>query len=110
MSEEMSHEQTANNEQGENTAEKKQNEKTSEKRKAAKDPFAETVKIKLPLIRGQGDVHVGVNGRFWQIQRGVSVDVPKPVYEVLQHQEEMELVAQAYEEELAKKNAAMDKT
>ena len=53
---------------------------------------------------------MGVNGRFWQIQRGVSVDVPKPVYEVLQHQEEMELVAQAYEEELAKKNAAMDKT
>lgn len=85
-------------------------ELTENKRKAAKDPFAETVKIKLPLIRGQGDVHVGVNGRFWQIQRGVSVDVPKPVYEVLQHQEEMELLAQEYEEKLAQKNAAMDKT
>lgn len=91
-------------------SEKTNQEKTESNKQTMMDPFAETVKIKLPLIRGQGDVHVGVNGRFWQIQRGVSVDVPKPVYEVLQHQEEMELVAQAYEEELAKKNAAMDKT
>lgn len=103
MSEEMNQEQNENNEQGENTAAKKNQKK-------AKDPFSETVKIKLPLIRGQGDVHVGVNGRFWQIQRGVSVDVPKPVYEVLQHQEEMELQAQAYEEALATKNAEMEKT
>lgn len=91
-------------------SEKTNQEKTESNKQTVMDPFAETVKIKLPLMRGQGDVHVGVNGRFWQIQRGVSVDVPKPVYEVLQHQEEMELVAQAYEEELAKKNAAMDKT
>lgn len=91
-------------------SEKTNQEKTESNKQTVMDPFAETVKIKLPLIRGQGDVHVGVNGRFWQIQRGVSVDVPKPVYEVLQHQEEMELVAQAYEEELAKKNDAMDKT
>lgn len=91
-------------------SEKTNQENTGNNKQTVMDPFAETVKIKLPMIRGQGDVHVGVNGRFWQIQRGVSVDVPKPVYEVLQHQEEMELVAQAYEEELAKKNAAMDKT
>lgn len=91
-------------------SEKTNQENTGSNKQTVMDPFAETVKIKLPLMRGQGDVHVGVNGRFWQIQRGVSVDVPKPVYEVLQHQEEMELVAQAYEEELAKKNAAMDKT
>ena len=91
-------------------SEKTNQENTGSNKQTVMDPFAETVKIKLPLMRGQGDVHVGVNGRFWQIQRGVSVDVPKPVYEVLQHQEEMELVAQAYEEELAKKKAAMDKT
>lgn len=91
-------------------SEKTNQEQTENKQQAVKDPFAETVKIKLPLIKGQGDVHVGVNGRFWQIQRGVSVDVPKPVYEVLQHQEEMELLAQEYEEKLAQKNAAMDKT
>lgn len=81
-----------------------------EKKQEAKDPFQETVKIKLPLIKGAGDVHVGVNGRFWQIKRGVSVDVPLPVYEVLQHQEEMEQQAQAFEEELARKKDEMDKT
>lgn len=74
-----------------------------------KDLFAETVRIKLPLIKGGADsVHVGVNGRFWQIKRGVSVDVPMAVYEVLQHQEEMELLAQEYEDELAKRHSGMD--
>lgn len=82
---------------------------TAGQEQPVKDPFAETVKIKLPLIKGQGDVHVGVNGRFWQIKRGVAVDVPKPVYEVLQHQEEMELQAKDYEEALAQKTADLDK-
>lgn len=75
-----------------------------------KDLFKETVHIKLPLIKGGADsVHVGVNGRFWQIKRGVSVDIPVAVYEVLQHQEEMELQAQEYEDTLAKRNSGMDK-
>lgn len=91
-------------------SEKTNQEQTENKKQAVKDPFAETVKIKLPLIKGKGDVHVGVNGRFWQIQRGVEVNLPRPVLEVLQHQEEMELLAQEYEEALAKKSAAMDKT
>lgn len=75
-----------------------------------KDLFKETVHIKLPLIKGGADsVHVGVNGRFWQIKRGVPVDIPMAVYEVLQHQEEMELQAQEYEDTLAKRNAGMEK-
>ena len=75
-----------------------------------KDLFQETVHIKLPLIKGGADsVHVGVNGRFWQIKRGVPVDIPVAVYEVLQHQEEMELQAQEYEDTLAKRNSGMDK-
>lgn len=75
-----------------------------------KDLFKETVHIKLPLIKGGADsVHVGVNGRFWQIKRGVPVDIPVAVYEVLQHQEEMELQAQEYEDTLAKRNSGMDK-
>ena len=75
-----------------------------------KDLFKETVHIKLPLIKGGEDsVHVGVNGRFWQIKRGVPVDIPMAVYEVLQHQEEMELQAQEYEDTLAKRNAGMEK-
>lgn len=74
-----------------------------------KDLFKETVHIKLPLIKGGEDsVHVGVNGRFWQIKRGVPVDIPMAVYEVLQHQEEMELQAQEYEDTLAKRHSGMD--
>ena len=67
-----------------------------------KNPFEETVRIKLPIIKGErSDVMVGVNGKFWQIKRGVYVDIPMPVYEVLQHQEEMELQASMLEEQLA---------
>ena len=67
-----------------------------------KNPFEETVRIKLPIIKGErSDVMVGVNGKFWQIKRGVYVDIPLPVYEVLLHQEEMELQASMLEEQLA---------
>ena len=72
---------------------------------------AEAVNIKLPLIRGGEDsVRVGVDGRFWQIKRGVRVDIPMAVYEVLQHQEDMELQAQEYEDTLANRNSGMDTT
>ena len=65
------------------------------------DPFKELVKIKLPRVKGQRyDVMVGINGKFWQIKRGVYVNVPRPVYEVLQNQEEMELQAAQLEEQL----------
>lgn len=48
------------------------------------------VKIKLPKSKEQKeDVFVSVNFRTYQIQRGVEVEVPDFVYEVLQHQEEM---------------------
>lgn len=49
-----------------------------------------TVKIKLELTRSEkDDVPVGVNGRTWLIRRGVYVEVPECVAEVLQHREEM---------------------
>ena len=58
-----------------------------------------TVKIKLPLSRTEkDDVLVGVNGRTWLIKRGVEVEVPKCVAEVLQHSEEMLAQAFAFEE------------
>ena len=83
----------------------KQEEPKQEEASAAqkeKNPFEETVRIKLPIIKGErSDVMVGVNGKFWQIKRGVYVDIPLPVYEVLLHQEEMELQASMLEEQLA---------
>ena len=44
---------------------------------------------KITLMRDnknyQGDVFVGVNGKTWQIQRGVEVEVPDYVAEVLKN-------------------------
>ena len=48
------------------------------------------VKIKLPKTKElKDDVFVSVNFRTYQIQRGVEVEVPDFVAEVLRHQEEM---------------------
>ena len=57
------------------------------------------VKIKLPLTKSEkNDVAVAVNHRTWLIKRGVEVEVPECVVEVLEHQEEMLRVAMDYEE------------
>lgn len=57
------------------------------------------VKIKLPLTKSEkNDVAVAVNDRTWLIKRGVEVEVPECVVEVLEHQEEMLRVAMDYEE------------
>ena len=49
-----------------------------------------TVKIKLPKERrDQEDVFVGVNERTWLIKRGVEVEVPQCVAEVLFNREHM---------------------
>lgn len=53
------------------------------------------VKIKLPRDKKEPDVFVSVNERSWLIQRGVEVEVPECVAEVLRHREEME--AEAYD-------------
>lgn len=53
------------------------------------------VKIRIPLTRdNQEDVFVGVNGRTWLIKRGVTVEVPEVVAEVINQSEEA--LAKAY--------------
>lgn len=48
------------------------------------------VTIKIPRTRkDEEDVFVSVNKRTWLIKRGVEVQVPECVAEVLRHQEEM---------------------
>lgn len=48
------------------------------------------VKIKIPRNRkDEEDVFVSVNERTWLIKRGVEVEVPECVKEVLDHQEIM---------------------
>lgn len=50
------------------------------------------VKIKIPRTPGkkdEEDVFVSVNERTWLIKRGVEVEVPECVKEVIDHQEAM---------------------
>ena len=62
-----------------------------------------TVKIIIPLTRTEkNDVYVGVNGRTWLIKRGVEVEVPECVVEVLRNSEEMLAKAMAFEEKAKK--------
>ena len=65
-----------------------------------------TVKIRLPLSRTEkDDVPVGVNGKTYLIKRGVDVEVPESVAEVLQHREEMLAQAMEYEAQASEKAA-----
>ncbi len=46
------------------------------------------VKVKIPRERGNdADVYISVNDRSWLIKRGVEVEVPECVAEVLRNQE-----------------------
>ncbi len=78
---------------------------TETKTTTAKAPKADTVKIKLPLTRGEkDDVYVALNGKPYLIKRGEEVEVPCGVAEILQHREEMLAKAMEFEEQ-AKANA-----
>ena len=62
------------------------------------------VKIRIPRTRkDQEDVFVSVNNYNCVIQRGVEVEVPDYVAEVLQHQEEMLEKIMLFDEEKATK-------
>jgi F0F1-type ATP synthase alpha subunit len=61
-------------------------------------PNEPLVTIKLPITRTEkDDVWVAVNGKSMQIKRGVEVEVPKCIAEVLQHKEEMLMQAIEFE-------------
>ena len=61
-------------------AETKKTEETKEK----------LVKIRIPKFKAnQEDVFVSVNERTWIVKRGVEVEVPECVAEVIRHSEEM---------------------
>lgn len=63
-----------------------------------------TVKIRIPRTKAdQEDVPVWVNNESWLIKRGVEVEVPERVAEVLTHQEEMFETIMLYDEAKATK-------
>ena len=56
------------------------------------------VKIILPLSRADSaDVYVALNGKSYLIKRGVEVEVPEGVVEILRHKEEMIAAAIEFE-------------
>ena len=61
------------------------------------------VEVRIPLERGRAnkDVYVAVNGKSYQIKRGVSVKVPESVAEVLKHAEKQAFKTMGYQESLA---------
>ena len=63
-----------------------------------------TVKIRIPRTKAdQEDVPVWVNNESWLIKRGVEVEVPERVAEVLRHQEEMLETIMLFNEQKASK-------
>ena len=55
----------------------------------------EVIRLFKDSQRYKAPVFVGVNGETYLIQRGVDVEVPKAVAEVLRHSEEMDNAAMA---------------
>lgn len=69
------------------------------------DTKEKTVKIRIPrTMADQEDVPVWVNDRSWIIKRGVEVEVPACVAEVLRHQEEMLEEIMLFEEKAKNRN------
>lgn len=67
--------------------------------KKTEAPQEKMVKIRIPRVSAkQEDVFVSVNERTWIVKRGVEVEVPECVAEVLRHQEEMLEVIMLFEE------------
>lgn len=63
-----------------------------------------TAKIKLPLSKYEkDDVYVAINGKSYLIKRGIEVQVPAAVVEVLENRERMLRMAYDFEEEAASK-------
>lgn len=63
------------------------------------------VKIRLPITKTEkDDVFVGLNGKTYLIKRGVEVEVPAGVAEILKRKEDMLVAAMEYEESVAEKN------
>lgn len=84
--------------------ETKEAAKETEPKRAKKpqNPWEERVEITLPKASKteQNFQFVAVNGRTFQVPKGKTVKVPRPVYEVLMNSRYAEEKAEKYEEEL----------
>ena len=68
-----------------------ENKETNTQTAKTKENKEKTVRIRLPRSeKDSGDVFVSVNEKTFLIKRGVEVDVPAYVAEVIRHAEEAE--------------------
>lgn len=66
---------------------------------------AKKAKIRLPITKTEKeDIFVGLNGKTYLIKRGIEVEVPAGVAEILKRKEDMLVAAIDYEESVADKN------
>ena len=81
----------------------KTTEKVENKTKETTEKVEKTAIVKIPLERGKknDDVYVAVNGRTWQIKRGVDVEVPERVAEALRLSEEQLFKAYEYQDAMS---------
>lgn len=78
-------------------------EATKNATKATEPAKEKVVKIRIPRERDrQDDVFVCVNGRTWLIKRGVEVEVPECVAEVIRNAEDVAEKAYAFNESVKK--------
>lgn len=63
--------------------------------KRKEDPY---VTIKLPRDPQKGDRVISVNGKAWQIQRGVNIKVPLSVKEVIENGDRQDDLSLQYQE------------
>lgn len=80
------------------------NDREIEQARISKAHLEERVSIRLikDSHRYQDDVHVGVNGTNYVIQRGVTVMVPRAVAHIIENAYEQEIVAIETSERLSK--------
>lgn len=81
--------------------------KTTKPKKSKLFPNEPLVTIKIPITRTEKeDVWVAVNGKSMQIKRGVEVEVPRCIAEVLEHKEQMLIKSMEMQEALQDKASA----
>lgn len=68
-----------------------------------KDPMQEMVSLHIPKASGEDrSVFIGLNGKAWNIPRGVTVQVPKPVADIYYTSQEAVAEKDKYSEEKQK--------
>lgn len=75
------------------------------------NPMKDMVQVRLPRATGKEEdtLFVGLNGKGYNIKRGVPVNVPRPVYEILMERERQIEHQAAFDTKLQQQAADRDR-